>query len=144
MPTTSSHESNEPCLPLASGYPARAFFHHQKEISAMTTQATLTKQIQHTPGPWASCTASVHRPELVTAKNKNICSVWSGGSSSPIADGEWQANARLIAAAPELLEALEWQDMAEADRDAGLRKGYFDKARELRKAAIAKAKGGAA
>jgi hypothetical protein len=46
----------------------------------------------------------------------------------------------LADAAPQLLEALEWQEMAEADPQAGIRKGYFDKARELRKAAIAKAK----
>jgi hypothetical protein len=46
----------------------------------------------------------------------------------------------LHAAAPDLLAALEAQEMAEADPEASLRKGYFDRARELRKAALAKAK----
>lgn len=44
----------------------------------------------------------------------------------------------------ELLEALEAQEMAEWDPEAAQRKGYFDRARELRRASVAKAKGGAA
>jgi hypothetical protein len=47
-------------------------------------------------------------------------------------------------AAYDMLAALEAQEMAEADPEAGRRKGYFDHAREMRKAAITKAKGGAA
>jgi hypothetical protein len=56
----------------------------------------------------------------------------------------FDAEACLREAAPELLEALEAQEMAEWDPEAARRKGYFDRARELRRAAIAKAKGGAA
>lgn len=51
--------------------------------------------------------------------------------------------ARLRDAAPDLLEALEAQEMAEWDPEAAQRKGYFDRARELRRAALAQAKGGA-
>jgi hypothetical protein len=49
---------------------------------------------------------------------------------------------RAMHAGPQLLEALEWQEMAEYDPDASRRKGYFDRAREHRRAAIALAKNG--
>jgi hypothetical protein len=45
-----------------------------------------------------------------------------------------------IAAPPRLLEALDMQEMAEADPEVGRRKGYFDYARDLRRASIAKAR----
>jgi hypothetical protein len=45
-----------------------------------------------------------------------------------------------IAAPPRLLEALDMQEMAEADPEVGRRKGYFDHARDLRRASIAKAR----
>jgi hypothetical protein len=47
---------------------------------------------------------------------------------------------RLQQSNAELLEALEAQEMAECDPQASRRKGYFDHARELRKAAIANAR----
>jgi hypothetical protein len=47
-------------------------------------------------------------------------------------------NAPVIAASTELLAALEMQEMAEADPEASRRKGYFDTAREMRRAAIKK------
>jgi len=48
---------------------------------------------------------------------------------------------RIRDAAPEMLASLEAQDMAECDPAAARRKGYFDSARLLRKAAIAEARG---
>ena len=48
---------------------------------------------------------------------------------------------RLCEAAAAMLEALEAQEMAEHDPEAARRKGYFDRARDLRKAALAKARG---
>ena len=39
-------------------------------------------------------------------------------------------------AAPDLLEALEAQAMADADPEASTRKGYYEQARELRHAAL--------
>jgi len=55
---------------------------------------------------------------------------------------EQEAYARLIAAAPDMLEALQAQQMAEYDREASRRKGYFERAAQLRQAAIARAPGG--
>lgn len=57
--------------------------------------------ITHTPGPWR-CVG--HR-QIATTQGAwlPICEVWSGGVGIEQAD----ANERLIAAAPELLEALE-------------------------------------
>jgi hypothetical protein len=55
--------------------------------------------------------------------------------------GTAPADITLATAAPDLLAALEYQDMADADPQASRRKGYFDSARELRAAAIAKARG---
>ena len=47
----------------------------------------------------------------------------------------------LFDAAADMLAALEMQEMAEYDPEASRRKGYFDTARDMRKAAIAKARG---
>ena len=47
---------------------------------------------------------------------------------------------QLRKAAPAMLEALEAQELAEWDAEASRRKGYFDRARELRRAALAAAR----
>jgi hypothetical protein len=100
---------------------------------------------EHTKGPWNICLESAHRPELVTAHpNKNICSVWSGGSVSQIKPEEWRANARLIAAASELLDALE--DLVGRERAEAAESGFTDDEMswlEDARRIIAKAKGGA-
>ncbi len=62
---------------------------------------------KHTKGPWAI------NEFLVYAENGNGCTLATINSTSKgISDEEAQANARLIAAAPELLEAcqssLQW------------------------------------
>ena len=107
----------------------------------------------HTPGPW---TVSEHyrrseREEGRDAARFSVCAgaAWAGPGAAqvwPASDcggatrEERDANARLIAAAPELLEALvrlrgwvdEYVDGVGAE---------FDEARELARAAIAKAGG---
>ena len=55
---------------------------------------------KHTPGPWH--TAGEQGVQIRGAKDQ-IAKVWT------MRGNEWKANARLIAAAPDLLEAL--QDM---------------------------------
>ena len=62
---------------------------------------------KHTTGPWAlDARATCH---VVGVNNRSVCS--AGGYSDNCSDGAYilenEANARLIAAAPELLEALE-------------------------------------
>jgi hypothetical protein len=83
---------------------------------------------KHTPGPWLADGASVYEERDDFSV---ICNFWS--SSLP----EWEDNARLIAAAPDLLEALKMAD-------AALRGANMNMAVMQRKieAAIAKAKGG--
>lgn len=95
-------------------------------------------EAKHTPGPWFSMDdrdgnirglRGRHGPESVNVVN------WNGISRASSANG--QANARLISAAPELLEALE-AITALYDTDEGCRSiPEYTAAR----AAIAKAKG---
>lgn len=65
--------------------------------------ATKIKTTQHTPGPWAYKHISVFNPETPEKGLPHLDCSCHGGK-------EWlvkaEANARLIAAAPELLEAL--------------------------------------
>src|SRR3989442_1607338 len=62
---------------------------------------------QHTPGPWAA-TADGRIPVLVVspASQIGIAIIGNGLNGGPLDFKEVAANARLIAAAPELLEAL--------------------------------------
>jgi len=53
---------------------------------------------QHTPGPWH--TAGEQGVQIRSEKHQ-IAKVWT------MRGNEWKANARLIAAAPDLLEALQ-------------------------------------
>ena len=102
---------------------------------------------KHTPGPWAVSysadgmtvdTAKPVRFNLTTAGTAVVCNVF------PYHDAEHfsgEANARLIAAAPELLASLRWALGAMAARNPVWTEGEnYAQAR----AAIAKAEGGAA
>ena len=92
---------------------------------------------KHTPGPWekADGTDGItrgirgwHGPEMVNVIN------WNGISRATSVTG--QANARLIAAAPDLLEALKWMVLRTEEG------GYPDgKCLEEARAAIARATG---
>ena len=84
-------------------------------------------KLQHTPGPWVF-TGSMHeKAYLVNGGDKYICSVWDhlreDDNGHPIdMDKEMQSNARLIAAAPEMLKVLiEFNKLAHCtdDRFAG-------------------------
>lgn len=92
----------------------------------------------HTPGPWTA-----GRPDMGTVVD-GIVSKWIYAGEQYVAiasgriDGDWDeviANARLIAAAPALLEALKEALVAQPDLDAVRR--WERKAR----AAIAEAEG---
>ena len=107
------------------------------------------KKQQHTPGPWVIETVPTsvgichkigpfppRRPDDVTPRS--ACLYADYPSVHNPADNELYANARLIAAAPDLLEALE-EIVSAADGD-----GWSQIDADLRKAraAIAKATGG--
>ena len=64
----------------------------------------------HTPGPWIY---AIPGDSFVASDSGLICRrpAVSGGGSAP---SNWEANARLIAAAPDLLEALKACDEAMA------------------------------
>ena len=95
---------------------------------------------KHTPGPWATDEADHDEPyqdiKIKAGKHRTVCTVWI--DDAPVRDfnAEQDANARLIAAAPELLEALK-ELMVAADRVSAEPVTWLGKAR----AAIAKAEG---
>jgi hypothetical protein len=93
---------------------------------------------KHTPGPWQTDQAEHDAPYQdirIHAGKGSICCVWIDDAPLHDYNAEQRANARLIAAAPELLEALKrlmsetttMQDALEAAQQA--------------RAAIAKAEG---
>lgn len=98
---------------------------------------------QHTPGPWLTDRNNVHIGQIATihhCKGNDWIEVWS--TNWPEGEDAQEANASLIAAAPELLEACEkalsgfslliaTDDLTESERDQV----------SSLKAAIAKAKG---
>ena len=92
---------------------------------------------QHTPGPWAYIVPDgyvVRHPQIYSDFGPVANATWLGENKLD----QLKSNARLIAAAPELLEALE-EIVSAADGD-----GWSQLDADLRKAraAIAKATGG--
>ncbi len=77
--------------------------------AAMTQTASETKVAEHTPGPWRS-TGFEYEPEagwfVREARDSRYLAIASVRCTYRETE-EIEANARLIAAAPELLEALE-------------------------------------
>lgn len=102
---------------------------------------------KHTPGPWVVWDGNVKVYAGPVDENTTCC---ISGYRCKIAEcddlydenmteEEAEANARLIAAAPELLEALEW--IVNPDYAIGSNAEYKHAAVEVAKAAIAKATG---
>ena len=93
---------------------------------------------EHTPGPWEIRDIHTgHGPVLLNDRNKIIATFDTGGPN--------EADARLIAAAPDLLAAL--KDIAgerftpQAGYNAYNLDGMLTEAQELARTAIAKAEG---
>lgn len=93
----------------------------------------------HKPGPWAYI-----KPDGITVRYPQVYS-----DTGPVCNATWtgdvretHANARLIAAAPELLEAL--QGLAAGDFGAGEWTDVMEAFAQMARAAIKKATGGAA
>lgn len=97
--------------------------------------------VKHTSGPWE-----------VVDKSYSGVGILEGLPSVKVVDdeltvaqlcdtGNEEANAHLIAAAPELLEALQWMVEHDETNTSDLENAYFTKGLEKAKAAIAKAMG---
>jgi len=106
---------------------------------------------QHTPGPWIVATSNSWRRIVSAHRTESVCEPVKQNDGHPDlyfrnggADGP---DARLIAAAPELLAAckaiVEYQRLAESDETYGLLNAYA-KAFETAVAAVTKATGSAA
>jgi hypothetical protein len=98
---------------------------------------------RHTPGPW---TWERHNDE----DRRYHSSDWrlapgillpDTESGTPGGDEIDRANARLIAAAPDLLEALRLAEILYREGILGVPDGFWDKVHNARRAAIAKAEG---
>ena len=92
---------------------------------------------QHTPGPWSITESSEHWGRInctITSQDGDVATSWQQGTTLN------RVNARLIAAAPELLSALNAMLTHMGMDEDEWNKPTFDQAR----AAIAKATGGAA
>lgn len=88
--------------------------------------------MKHTPAPWKAGARSVSAPE--TEDRLGLDVRLYGGNA-----GDNKANARLIAAAPDMLQALRLIEHATApSHDDG---GHHEAAHEIAVAAIAKAEG---
>lgn len=111
----------------------------------------MTPNTNHTPGPWTTDEddhdALYQNIKIKAGKHHTVCTVWI--DDAPVRDfnAEQQANARLIAAAPELLEALKqcrlalepYDDVKPRDWKTDREKLAF--AHQAARAAIAKATG---
>ena len=72
--------------------------------------------IVHTPGPWEAILHDGGAFDVVNHDSPNHSCILAARNSYEARAGEMHANARLIAAAPELLEALQvlWKEVAES------------------------------
>lgn len=102
----------------------------------------MTTTIKHTPGPW-----DLYNPHRSAQYVDQIISdgeyrsIFRIHHDDGIVQSEAEANAKLIAAAPDMLEALEYVRMTLADIEASKRKGYYTTCPKIVAAAIAKAEG---
>jgi hypothetical protein len=95
---------------------------------------------QHTPGPWNINGGRIEGPNAYTS-TATVIGVVGEISNQSFTD---TANARLIAAAPEMLKALQsiaTRASCAPNDDAKLAGQEFDRIMQMARAAIAKAKG---
>ena len=101
----------------------------------------MTTKTAHTPGPWAVGTGWVYQDDGGEKPGRMIC---GGFPAIYRDDGESEANARLIAASPDMAEALgqfllaykAWNDNKDGGEDD------LHEAARVAREAIAKAQGG--
>jgi len=86
----------------------KALFQVWPDLTAGAKLKTESNMSQHTPGPWSVIGSGAGQTQVCGRRNGQICEIASylyDETNEPELD-ELEANARLIAAAPELLEAL--------------------------------------
>lgn len=71
----------------------------------------------HTPGPWSIQRYTNYHGFSIWAAGRLLAERWYASPLDESGDAEMAANARVIAAAPEMLEALKW--IAEQYPDMG-------------------------
>lgn len=106
---------------------------------------------KHTPGPWLQDTRGYPHPDVKAACGRKVATTWGLWSNTPKSADALQArtevaraNARLIAAAPDLLAALKAVTQhAIYDPEGSLTREEFDALMAQADAAVAKAEGGA-
>ena len=91
---------------------------------------------EHTPGPWEQVADSIKSRKADCVVVRLPAQTDRVGDESPEQLERWNADARLIAAAPELLEALE--NLLKVHEGEG---GTQYNAADIARSAIAKAKG---
>ncbi|ENJ7583121.1 hypothetical protein ACVS1I_002121 [Providencia rettgeri] len=97
-------------------------------------------KFKHTPAPWLTDRNNTHTGQIATVhgcENNSWVEIWS--TNWPESESVQEANANLIAAAPELLEAL--IELTESAKEAIDGLGDLSDAIDTAKAAIAKALG---
>jgi hypothetical protein len=92
---------------------------------------------QHTPGPWQVKTYAYRSHIVADVREEGGIENWEGVASIDESDGQGTANASLIAAAPELLAALNAMLTHMGMDEDSWNRPTFEQAR----AAVAKAKG---
>lgn len=119
------------------------YFEDAKKASESMGAEALVNESKHTPGPWTINTVNPHCLQIRAKKGTTEfeCSTAIiGGWDTTAAENE--ANARLIAAAPELLRVAEWLVTADADCEKEQSWNWDDLSGTIKaaRAAIAKAK----
>jgi hypothetical protein len=100
----------------------------------------MSNESQRTPGPWRTDEETEHQSVLgPDGYMVADCAIFAMEKDAPTSD-RCTANARIIAAVPEMLEALVFARMTFADIEVSKRKGYFTEAPKIIAAAIDKAK----
>ena len=98
---------------------------------------------KHTPGPWLTDRNNVHTGQIATIHhclNNDWVEIWTDKwADTGLGEAEQEANARLIAAAPELLEACQAINALDPQESST---GDWNEAFKLIAAAITKATGG--
>jgi hypothetical protein len=104
---------------------------------------------KHTPGPWIDITNTLRknaRHFRIVAPSRDDCCLFIDGESRTVSQA--QANAHLVAAAPDLLSSVQyfeyafnWADNEEPDDDEIIEIRVTGRALKDARAAIAKAEG---